>query len=102
MPASDHSPAAKRPGGAVFPHGNLTGIAGLQPHEFVFLLDEAEKCVDWNRRTAKTEHPLDGVRQFNAFFQNSTGTLLPLEIAGQRPVARRLTRSEDSPVAKQD
>src|SRR3546814_15777689 len=84
MPASDHSPAAQLPGGAVFPHGNLTGIAGLQPHEIVFLLDEAEKWVDWNRRHAKSQHPLDGLTQMNAFFENSTRTLLSFEVAGKR------------------
>src|SRR3546814_6565071 len=88
MPASDHSPAAQLPGGAVFPHGNLTGIAGLQPHEIVFLLDEAEKWVDWNRRHAKSQHPLDGLTQINAFFENSTRTLLSFEIAGKRLGAR--------------
>ncbi|RIA36662.1 aspartate carbamoyltransferase [Hephaestia caeni] len=84
MPASDHSPAAQIPGGAVFPHGSLTGIAGLQPHEIVFLLDEAEQWVDWNRRHAKSQHPLDGLTQINAFFENSTRTLLSFEIAGKR------------------
>src|SRR3546814_12970934 len=84
MPASDHSPAAQLPGGAVFPHGNLTGIAGLQPHEIVFLLDEAEKWVDWNRRHAKSQHPLDGLTQINAFLENSTRTLLSFEIADKR------------------
>ncbi|HVI98483.1 MAG TPA: aspartate carbamoyltransferase catalytic subunit [Sphingomonas sp.] len=84
MPPSDHSPAAQIPGGAVFPHGNLTGIAGLQPHEIMFLLDEAEQWVDWNRRHAKSQHPLDGLTQINAFFENSTRTLLSFEIAGKR------------------
>src|SRR3546814_12264890 len=84
MPASDHSPAAQLPGGAVFPHGNLTGIAGLQPHEIVFLLDEAEKWVDWNRRHAKSQHPLDGLTQINAFFENSTRTPLSFAIEGNR------------------
>src|SRR3546814_13015762 len=84
MPATDHAPAAQLPVGAVFPHGNLTGIAGLQPHEIVFLLDEAEKWVDWNRRHAKSQHPLDGLTQINAFFENSTRTLLSFEIAGKR------------------
>ena len=37
--------AALIEGGAVFPHGHLTGISGLQPHEIAFLLDEAEQVV---------------------------------------------------------
>ena len=84
MPASDHRPAAQIPGGAVFPHRHLTGIGGLQPHEIMFLLDEAEQWVDWNRRHAKSQHPLDGLTQINAFFENSTRTLLSFEIAGKR------------------
>ena len=84
MSSSDHSPAAQIPGGAVFPHRHLTGIGGLQPHEIMFLLDEAEKWVDWNRRHAKSLHPLEGLTQINAFFENSTRTLLSFEIAGKR------------------
>ena len=84
MSASDHRPAAQIPGGAVFPHRHLTGIGGLQPHEIMFLLDEAEKWVDWNRRHAKSLHPLEGLTQINAFFENSTRTLLSFEIAGKR------------------
>jgi aspartate carbamoyltransferase catalytic subunit len=84
MPASDHRPAAQIPGGAVFPHRHLTGIGGLQPHEIMFLLDEAEQWVDWNRRHAKSQHPLGGLTQINAFFENSTRTLLSFEIAGKR------------------
>ena len=57
MQASDHSPAAQLPGRAAFPHRHLTGIAGLQPHEIVFLLDEAGRGVmseqaDADRRRA--------------------------------------------------
>jgi aspartate carbamoyltransferase catalytic subunit len=84
MPASDHRPAAQIPGGAVFPHRHLVGIGGLQPHEIMFLLDEAEQWIDWNRRHAKSQHPLDGLTQINAFFENSTRTLLSFEIAGKR------------------
>ena len=84
MSPSDHRPAAQIPGGAVFPHRHLTGIGGLQPHEIMFLLDEAEQWVDWNRRHAKSQHPLDGLTQINAFFENSTRTLLSFEIAGKR------------------
>src|SRR3546814_3881566 len=73
----------------------LTGIAGLQPHEIVFLLDEAEKWVDWNRRHAKSQHPLDGLTQINAFFENSPRTLLSFEVAGKR-LDRKSTRLNSS------
>lgn len=71
-------------GGAVFPHRHLTGIEGLQPHEILFLLDEAEQWIDANRSRGPSDHRLDGVTQINAFFENSTRTLLSFEIAGKR------------------
>jgi aspartate carbamoyltransferase catalytic subunit len=84
MHISDHSPAAQIPGGAVFPHRHLTGIEGLQPHEILFLLDEAEQWVEANRTHAKSDRRLEGITQINAFFENSTRTLLSFEIAGKR------------------
>ncbi len=67
-----------------FPHRHLTGIAGLQPHEIIFLLDEADRWVEHNRSHTKSDHRLDGLTQINAFFENSTRTLLSFEIAGKR------------------
>ena len=67
-----------------FPHRDLTGIAGLQPHEISFLLDEADGWVEHNQRHAASDHRLDGLTQINAFFENSTRTLLSFEIAGKR------------------
>ncbi len=69
---------------ALFPHRDLTGIAGLQPHEIAFLLDEADRWVDHNRAHRKSDAPLAGLTQINAFFENSTRTLLSFEIAGKR------------------
>ena len=71
-------------GGDVFPHRHLTGIEGLQPHEILFLLDEAEQWIDANRSRAPGDQRLKGVTQINAFFENSTRTLLSFEIAGKR------------------
>ena len=84
MQTSDHRPAALIQGGAVFPHGHLTGIDGLQPHEIMFLLDEAEQWIDANRSRAKPDKRLAGLTLINAFFENSTRTLLSFEIAGKR------------------
>jgi aspartate carbamoyltransferase catalytic subunit len=79
---SDHSPAAMLSGRAVFPHRHLLGIEGLQPHEITFLLDEAERWVD--AKPAEPDKRLAGLTQINAFFENSTRTLLSFEIAGKR------------------
>lgn len=84
MSPSDHRPAAQLPGRAVFPHRHLTGIDGLEPHEITFLLDEAEQWIDANRARRPSDHRLDGITQINAFFENSTRTLLSFEIAGKR------------------
>jgi aspartate carbamoyltransferase catalytic subunit len=67
-----------------FPHRHLTGIYGLYPHEINFLLDEAEQWVALNRGTAKHDDRLAGLTLINAFFENSTRTLLSFEIAGKR------------------
>jgi aspartate carbamoyltransferase catalytic subunit len=72
------------PDSQMFPHRHLLGIAGLQPHEIVFLLDEAEQWVELNRTTEKRDDRLRGLTLINAFFENSTRTLLSFEIAGKR------------------
>jgi aspartate carbamoyltransferase catalytic subunit len=84
MQTSDHRPGAQIQGSAVFPHRHLTGISGLQPHEIMFLLDESEQWVEANRTRAKSDKRLEGLTQINAFFENSTRTLLSFEIAGKR------------------
>ena len=71
-------------GAAAFPHRGLLGIAGLAPHEILFLLDEAEQWVELNRLAQKRDDRLAGLTIINAFFENSTRTLLSFEIAGKR------------------
>ncbi len=83
-PASRY-PAGRYPAGrAAFPHRGLLGIAGLAPHEILFLLDEAEQWVELNRLASKRADHLAGLTIINAFFENSTRTLLSFEIAGKR------------------
>ncbi len=67
-----------------FPHRHLTGIAGLKPHEISWLLDDAEQWIEFNRQPAKHDSRLAGLTVINAFFENSTRTLLSFEIAGKR------------------
>lgn len=78
--SSHHFPT----GSDAFPHRHLLGIAGLQPWEILFLLKEAEQWVDLNRKSSKHSDRLDGLTVINAFFENSTRTLLSFEIAGKR------------------
>ncbi len=80
-PSSRHTAGAEPP---PFPHRHLLGIAGLQPHEIVFLLDEAEQWVARDGAAARRDDRLRGLTLINAFFENSTRTLLSFEIAGKR------------------
>ncbi len=86
MTSKDSSPhAARYPAGALaFPHRNLLGIGQLERHEILFLLDEAEQWVALNRQRSKHVDALAGLTIINAFFENSTRTLLSFEIAGKR------------------
>ncbi len=67
-----------------FPHRHLLAIADLKPWEITWLLDEAETWVEINRGTRKHDDRLAGLTLINAFFENSTRTLLSFEIAGKR------------------
>src|SRR3546814_5512694 len=79
-PASDYPP-----GGDAFRHRHLTGIAQLTPWEISYVLDAAEIWVELNRAgAAKHDDALAGLTIINAFFENSTRTLLSFEIAGKR------------------
>jgi aspartate carbamoyltransferase catalytic subunit len=69
---------------SAFPHRHLIGIEGLKPDEILFLLDEAEQWIAFNRQPRKCDDRLAGLTQVNAFFENSTRTLLSFEIAGKR------------------
>jgi len=71
-------------GGLAFPHRDLLGIGQLQTHEIHYLLDEAEQWVRLNRQSKKHTEVLSGLTVINAFFENSTRTLLSFEIAGKR------------------
>ena len=77
-------PASRPLGVHPFPHRHLLAIADLQPHEIVWLLDEAEGWVEVNRSLRKHNDSLAGLTIINAFFENSTRTLLSFEIAGKR------------------
>jgi aspartate carbamoyltransferase catalytic subunit len=67
-----------------FPHRHLLGIDQLSAEEILFLLDEAEPWIAFNRGTRKQDERLGGLTQFNVFFENSTRTLFSFEVAGKR------------------
>lgn len=70
--------------GRRFPHRHLLGIEPLSREDILFLLDEAEPWVEFNRRVRKEDRRLAGLTQFNVFFENSTRTLFSFEVAGKR------------------
>ena len=87
MTRAPHPAPEDAPGGIdipAFPHPHLLGVAGLMPWELRFLLDEAAHWVDYNRAAGRDDHRLSGLTMINAFFENSTRTLLSFEIAGKR------------------
>ncbi|HYD38208.1 MAG TPA: aspartate carbamoyltransferase catalytic subunit [Allosphingosinicella sp.] len=67
-----------------FPHRHLLGIDGLSSDDIIFLLDEAEPWVEFNRGARRADSRLAGLTQFNLFFENSTRTLFSFEVAGKR------------------
>ncbi len=71
-------------GALAFPHRDLLGVSQLERHEILYLLDSAEPWVELNRQSSKRSDTLAGLTIINAFFENSTRTLLSFEIAGKR------------------
>jgi aspartate carbamoyltransferase catalytic subunit len=67
-----------------FAHRHLLGIDALSAEDILYLLDEAEPWVEFNRSARKADQRLAGLTQFNLFFENSTRTLFSFEVAGKR------------------
>ncbi len=84
MTASTPSPNASPTREDVFPHRHMLGVSDLYPHQIKYILDEAEHWVELNRQPNKHDDRLAGQTVINAFFENSTRTLLSFEIAGKR------------------
>ncbi|WP_299191302.1 aspartate carbamoyltransferase catalytic subunit [uncultured Erythrobacter sp.] len=82
--APTHTDSRFPAGRLAFPHRDLTGIGQLERHEILYLLAQAEHWVEHNRRSDKHSGLLSGLTIINAFFENSTRTLLSFEIAGKR------------------
>ena len=83
-PPQTHAPGRYPAGALAFPHRSLLAIGSLETHQILYLLDEAEQWVEWNRQPNKHTDRLAGLTIINAFFEASTRTLLSFEIAGKR------------------
>lgn len=83
--AESHKQSGRFPAGRLaFPHRDLLGISQLERHEILYVLDQAEQWIELNRQSSKHADLLSGLTIINAFFENSTRTLLSFEIAGKR------------------
>ncbi|WP_324808090.1 aspartate carbamoyltransferase catalytic subunit [Sphingomonas sp. LY29] len=70
---------------------DLLSIDSLSDADIAVLLDEAARWFDYNRQPRRNDHRLDGLTIVNAFFENSTRTLLSFEIAAHRLGAQVVT-----------
>jgi aspartate carbamoyltransferase catalytic subunit len=66
-------------------------IDDLSDQQIAKILSEAERWFVFNRQPRRNDHRLDGLTVLNAFFENSTRTLLSFEIAAQRLGAQMVT-----------
>ncbi len=70
---------------------DLLSIDDLSDDEIATILAEAERWFAFNRQPRRNDRRLDGLTVLNAFFENSTRTLLSFEIAAQRLGAQTVT-----------
>ena len=70
---------------------HLLSIDDLSDAQIKAILDEGERWFAYNRQPRRNDHRLDGLTIVNAFFENSTRTLLSFEIAAHRLGAQVVT-----------
>jgi len=70
---------------------HLLSIDDLSDGQIAAILDEGERWFTYNRQPRRNDHRLDGLTIVNAFFENSTRTLLSFEIAANRLGAQVVT-----------
>lgn len=74
---------------------DLLSIDSLGDDAIAAILDEGERWFSYNRQPRRNDHRLDGLTIVNAFFENSTRTLLSFEIAANRLGAQVVTMQVD-------
>lgn len=70
---------------------HLLSIDSLSDGQIATILDEGERWFAYNQQPRRNDHRLDGLTIVNAFFENSTRTLLSFEIAANRLGAQVVT-----------
>src|SRR4029453_10926902 len=74
---------------------DLLSIDDLTDAQIATILDEGERWFAFNRQPRRNDRRLDGLTVLNAFFENSTRTLLSFEIAAKRLGAQMVTMQVD-------
>ena len=74
---------------------NLLSIDDLSDAEIGGILDGSERWFAFNRQPRRNDRRLDGLTILNAFFENSTRTLLSFEIAAKRLGAQVVSMQVD-------
>ena len=70
---------------------DLLSIDGLSDAHIATILDQGDRWFTFNRQPRRHSDKLDGLTIVNAFFENSTRTLLSFEIAANRLGAQAVT-----------
>ena len=63
---------------------HLVETADLNTKEIEFILDEAKKFINFNKKSVKKSNLLEGRTIFNLFFEDSTRTRTSFEVAAKR------------------
>ena len=63
---------------------HLVETADLNKKEIEFILDEAKKFINFNKKKVKKNNLLEGRAVFNLFFEDSTRTRTSFEVAAKR------------------
>ena len=63
---------------------HLVETANLNKKEIEFILDEAKKFINFNKKRVKKSNLLEGRTIFNLFFEDSTRTRTSFEVAAKR------------------
>ena len=63
---------------------HLVETSDLNKKEIIFILDEAKKFINFNKKRVKKSNLLEGKTVFNLFFEDSTRTRTSFEVAAKR------------------
>ncbi|MDC1047782.1 aspartate carbamoyltransferase catalytic subunit [Alphaproteobacteria bacterium] len=74
----------KKTSNSIYKKIHLVETADLNTKEIDFILDEAKKFINFNKRKVKKSNILEGRTIFNLFFEDSTRTRTSFEVAAKR------------------